>query len=59
MAEVAVPRHLFAGIFRLIAELRPPHVQRNLKQTLDAPVGCVHAARNAAPELQAHPTALV
>jgi hypothetical protein len=24
MAEVAIPRHLFAGILRLIAELRPP-----------------------------------
>jgi hypothetical protein len=24
MAEVAIPRHLFADILRLIAELRPP-----------------------------------
>ena len=24
MAEVAIPRQLFAGILRLIAELRPP-----------------------------------
>jgi hypothetical protein len=24
MAEVAIPRHLFAGILRLIAELQPP-----------------------------------
>jgi hypothetical protein len=24
MAEVAIPRHLFAGILQLIAELRPP-----------------------------------
>jgi len=26
MAEVAIPRNLFAGILRLIAELRPPPV---------------------------------
>jgi hypothetical protein len=26
MAEVAVPRHLFADVLRLIAELRPPPV---------------------------------
>jgi len=26
MAEVAVSRHLFADVLRLIAELRPPHV---------------------------------
>jgi hypothetical protein len=26
MAEVAVPRHLFVDILRLIAELRPPPV---------------------------------
>jgi hypothetical protein len=24
MAEIAIPRHLFANILRLIAELRPP-----------------------------------
>jgi hypothetical protein len=26
MAEVAIPRNLFAGILRLIAELRPPPI---------------------------------
>ena len=26
MAEVAIPRDLFAGILRMIAELRPPSV---------------------------------
>jgi hypothetical protein len=26
MAEVAIPRNLFADILRLIAELRPPRV---------------------------------
>ena len=31
MAEVAIPRNLFADILRLIAELRPPPVQRPRK----------------------------
>jgi hypothetical protein len=31
MAEVAISRHLFADILRLIAELRPPLIPRRRK----------------------------
>jgi hypothetical protein len=39
MAEVAIPRNLFADILRLIAELRPRRPRKTLYRELDDALG--------------------